>query len=166
MAQWWACRTWRLWVPDPVEAKFLSGVFSTITSAEACEKGSRWLWKETCVSTGVRKPGNMCVTDRHDMTLAVKVALKPNATNQPPTSENNREYQTLRKLTQIHASHYAQSSLCTWTLVFFFLFLLTSFFKPLYVSRDLHHFPTKQLIILKTVSFSNTSTFWQICHWD
>ena len=25
----------------------------------------------------------MCVTDRHDMTLAVKVALKPNTTNQP-----------------------------------------------------------------------------------
>ena len=24
----------------------------------------------------------MCVTDRHDMTLAVKVALNPNATNQ------------------------------------------------------------------------------------
>ena len=25
----------------------------------------------------------MCVTDRHDMTLAVKVALNPNKTNQP-----------------------------------------------------------------------------------
>ena len=25
----------------------------------------------------------MCVTDRHDMTLTVKVALKPNTTNQP-----------------------------------------------------------------------------------
>ena len=25
----------------------------------------------------------MCVTDRHDMTLAVKVALKPDTTNQP-----------------------------------------------------------------------------------
>ena len=32
------------------------------------------------VSTGVRKPGNMCVTDRHDMILAVKVMLKPNTT--------------------------------------------------------------------------------------
>ena len=30
----------------------------------------------------------MCVTDRHDMTLAVKVALNPNTTNQP-TSKNN-----------------------------------------------------------------------------
>ena len=28
----------------------------------------------------------MCVTDRHDMTLAVKVALKPNTTNQPTLS--------------------------------------------------------------------------------
>ena len=36
--------------------------------------------KKNCVSTGVRKPGN---TDRHDMTLAVKVALNPNTTNQP-----------------------------------------------------------------------------------
>ena len=26
---------------------------------------------------------HMCVTDRHDMTLVVKVALKPNTTNQP-----------------------------------------------------------------------------------
>ena len=25
----------------------------------------------------------MCVTNRHDMTLAVKVALNPNKTNQP-----------------------------------------------------------------------------------
>ena len=25
----------------------------------------------------------MCVTDRHDMTLAVEVALNPNTTNQP-----------------------------------------------------------------------------------
>ena len=40
-------------------------------------------WKKSCVSTGVRKPGNTCVTDRHDMTLAVKVALNPNTTNQP-----------------------------------------------------------------------------------
>ena len=39
--------------------------------------------KKSCVSTGVRKPGNtLCVTDRHAMTLAVKVALNPNTTNQ------------------------------------------------------------------------------------
>ena len=28
----------------------------------------------------------MCVTDRHDMTLAVKVALNSNTTNQPTFS--------------------------------------------------------------------------------
>ena len=37
--------------------------------------------KKSCISTGVRKPGkHMCVTDCHDMTLAVKVALNPNTT--------------------------------------------------------------------------------------
>ena len=35
---------------------------SGFTSAEACKKGSRWLWKESCVSTGVRKPGNACAS--------------------------------------------------------------------------------------------------------
>ena len=34
---------------SPVEATFLSGVFSSHTSAEACEKRSRWLWKEKLV---------------------------------------------------------------------------------------------------------------------
>ena len=39
--------------------------------------------KKSCVSTGVRKARkHICVTDRHDMTLAVKVALNPNTTNQ------------------------------------------------------------------------------------
>ena len=39
--------------------------------------------KKSCISTGVGKPGDtVCVTDRHDMTLAVKVALNPNTTNQ------------------------------------------------------------------------------------
>ena len=50
--------TWRLWVRYPVEANFLSSVFLPLTSAEACEKSSRWHWKEICVSTGERKPGN------------------------------------------------------------------------------------------------------------
>ena len=50
--------TWWLWVRSQVEATFLSGVFSPLTSAEACEKSSRWLWKKSSVSTGVRKPGN------------------------------------------------------------------------------------------------------------
>ena len=53
----WMC------VRSPGEATFLSGVFSPLTSAEACEKSSRWLWKEqSCVSTGVRKLGNTCVS--------------------------------------------------------------------------------------------------------
>ena len=32
--------TWWLWVQYLVEANFLSGVFSPLTSAEACEKSS------------------------------------------------------------------------------------------------------------------------------
>ena len=51
--------TWWLYVQDRVEANFLSGLFSALTTAEACERSSQWLWKETCVSTGVRKPGNV-----------------------------------------------------------------------------------------------------------
>ena len=38
--------TWWLWVGSQVEATFHSGVFSPLTSAEACEKSSLWLWKE------------------------------------------------------------------------------------------------------------------------
>ena len=62
--------TWWLWVWYPVEPNFLSGIFLPPTSAEACEKSSWWLRKESCVTTGVRKPGNVCVTDLH-MTIAV-----------------------------------------------------------------------------------------------
>ena len=47
-----------------VEANFLSGVFSPLTS-EACEKSSLWLWIESRVSTGVRKPGNTCASPKH-----------------------------------------------------------------------------------------------------
>ena len=40
--------------------------------------------KKVCDITVVRKPGNtLCFTNRHDMTLAVKMALNPNTTNQP-----------------------------------------------------------------------------------
>ena len=38
--------TWWLRVRSPVEVTFLSGVFSPLTSAEACGKSSRWLLKE------------------------------------------------------------------------------------------------------------------------
>ena len=41
VAQWGACRTHDLVVvSSPVEAKFLSGVFTPLTSAEGCEKSS------------------------------------------------------------------------------------------------------------------------------
>ena len=39
--------------------------------------------KKSCAGTCVRKPKNTSVTDRHYMTLAVKVASNPNTTNQP-----------------------------------------------------------------------------------
>ena len=54
--------TWWLWVRDPVQAKFFSGIFSPVTSAEGCEESSLWLWKEICVSTCERKPGNTCAS--------------------------------------------------------------------------------------------------------
>ena len=49
---WWlsgehlGIMTWWLRVQSPVEATFLSSVFSPITSTEACEKSSSQLWKE------------------------------------------------------------------------------------------------------------------------
>ena len=74
--------TWWLWVRSPVEAFFLSGVFSPLTSAEACEKSSRWLWKEKlCYYWCEKARKHICVTKLHDMTLVVKVALNPNTTN-------------------------------------------------------------------------------------
>ena len=75
--------TWWLLVRSPVEATSLSGVFSPLTSAEACGKSSRWLWKEKLCKYWCEKARkHICVTDRHDTTLAVKVALNPNTTNQ------------------------------------------------------------------------------------
>ena len=78
--------TWWLRVRSPVEATFLSGMFSPLTSAGTCEKStcSRWLWKEKLCKYWCEKTRKrICVTNRHDMTLAVKVALNPNTTNQP-----------------------------------------------------------------------------------
>ena len=48
---------WWLELRYPFEANFLFGVFSPLISAEACEKNSRCLWKESFVSAGVRKSG-------------------------------------------------------------------------------------------------------------
>ena len=83
--------TWWLWVWYAVEVNFLYSVFSPLTSAEACEKSSRWLWKESCVSTVVRKPGSTCVSPT-TMILAVKVAHNTN------TSRTNH---SLHGVTQI-----------------------------------------------------------------
>ena len=85
--------TWWLWVRNPVEANFLSGVFSPLTSAQAWEKSSWWLWKESCVSSGVWKPGNMCITNHHDMTLAAKLALNPNTSTTICPSHQSLWYQ-------------------------------------------------------------------------
>ena len=70
-------------VRPPVEATCLSGLFSPLTSAKACGKSSRWLWKEKLCQYWCEKARkHICVTDHHDMTLAVKVALNLNTTNQ------------------------------------------------------------------------------------
>ena len=42
--------------------QFFSGLSSPRTSAETCEKCGRRLWKESCVSAGVRKQGNTCTS--------------------------------------------------------------------------------------------------------
>ena len=71
-----------------VESTFLSGVFSPLTSAEACEKSSRWLWKEKlCYYWFEKARKHKCITDSHDMTLAVKVGLNPNTTNHQPVEQ-------------------------------------------------------------------------------
>ena len=59
--------------------------YNYFTSAEHVRKLVGGFGKKSCVSTeNARK--HMCVTDRHDMTLAVKVALNPNITNQLTTA--------------------------------------------------------------------------------
>ena len=56
-------------------------------SAEACEKSSRWLWKEKLSSYWCEKARkHICVTDLHDTTLAVKVALNPIQPTNPFTT--------------------------------------------------------------------------------
>ena len=63
MAQWWACLTHGLVGLSSIPGcgKVIFGIFLLLTS-EACEKSSQWLWKESCVSTGVRMPGNTCAS--------------------------------------------------------------------------------------------------------
>ena len=55
-----------------------------LTSAEVCEKSSRWLWKKSCVSTGVRKPGNTYASPT--ASLAVKSCVKPQYNQLQPTN--------------------------------------------------------------------------------
>ena len=82
MAQWWAwLMIWWLWVRSPVEANFLYGVFPSLTSEEACEK-KKWVALERKVVLVLVWESQ----ERHDwpwLTLAVKVALNPNTSNQP-----------------------------------------------------------------------------------
>ena len=80
LCQWWACRTHDLVVVSSIpgwdELSF--------TSAEARGKSSWWLWREKfCYYWREKARKHMCVTDRHDMTLTVKVNAY--ATNQQQT---------------------------------------------------------------------------------
>ena len=46
-------------------------MLSTLSKTNLVRKVVGGFGKKSCVSIGVRKPGNTCVTDRHDMTLGV-----------------------------------------------------------------------------------------------
>ena len=63
--------TWWLRVRSPFEANC---VFLPLSSAKACEKRSWWLWREKLCYYWCEK---VCITYRHDMTLAVKVKPQP-----------------------------------------------------------------------------------------
>ena len=52
---WWLFETWLRWT-------FFPAHFPLSPLLKACEKSSRWLWKESSVITGVRKPGNTCAS--------------------------------------------------------------------------------------------------------
>ena len=80
VAQWWACPTHNLVVVSSIPSV---GDFSFRLSPLQKHVGKvvGGFGKKSCLSTGERKPGNTCVIDRHDMTLAVKVALNSNTTN-------------------------------------------------------------------------------------
>ena len=71
-------------IQDENLTTFLSGVFSFHTSAEACEKNSRWLWKEKLFENWCEKARkHICVADVHDMSIAVKVAFTHSHTMTP-----------------------------------------------------------------------------------
>ena len=84
VAQWWVCQimTRCLWVQSPAEANFLFGLFRLSPLQKHVRKVVAVFGKKSCVNTGETKARkHMCVTDHHDMTLAIKVALNPNTTN-------------------------------------------------------------------------------------
>ena len=54
--------TWWLQVRSPVEATFLFGVSSPLTSAKHVRKVVGGFGKKSCVSTGVREPENTCAS--------------------------------------------------------------------------------------------------------
>ena len=64
VAQCWVCRTHDLGCEFETwfRQNFYPAYFCLSPLLEACEKRSRWLWKESSVSTGVRKPGNTCTS--------------------------------------------------------------------------------------------------------
>ena len=58
--------------------------FQRIFASHLCRKVVGGFGKKSCVEYLCEKARkHICVTDCHDMTLAVKVALNPNTTNQP-----------------------------------------------------------------------------------
>ena len=75
--------TWWLRVRSPLRRLFFPANFRLLPLQKHVRKVVGGFGKKSCISTGVRKPGNIiiCVTKRHDMALAVKVASNPNTTN-------------------------------------------------------------------------------------
>ena len=84
MAQCRACHSWPGGCEFDIRLRwtFFPAYFRLSPLQKHVRKVVSGFGKKSCVSAGVRKPGNMYVTDCHDMTLAVKVALNPITTNQ------------------------------------------------------------------------------------
>ena len=73
---------------DPrLRPTFFTAYFRLLPLQKPVRMRSWWLWEEKLCSYWCEKARkHMCVTDSHDMTLAVKVVLNPNTTNQPTNS--------------------------------------------------------------------------------
>ena len=73
----------------------------------------------------------MCITDRHDMTLAVKVALKHNTTNQRMFDQVKMGFicLTLKKMENGFKSHVkftGKATIAIYMYIYCFLFILAS----------------------------------------